>query len=108
MTNYDTGFQVVIEAKSIYPGDTYFKDVFKEDETEWVASQGAKYRVLDQNSKEIDTGDLSLSVDGLALQLRYAATTSWVPGQKYRLLVNIYDTATGYSDTVLEVNFRTR
>ena len=108
MTGYDTGFQVVIETKSIYPGDTYFKDVFKEDGTGWATSQGATYRVLDQNSKEIDIGNLNLSLNELALQLRYTATTSWLPGQRYRLLVAIYDTATGYRDTVLEVNFRTR
>jgi hypothetical protein len=111
---YDTGFQVVIEDKQIYPGDTYFKDVFKEDGTPWVEGQGARCKVLDSNMKVIDEVDLNPSGgnnpngDNMALELRYKNTSDWKKGYKYRLLVYIYDESTGYSDTVLEANFKVR
>ena len=108
MPSYDTGFQVLMEDKQIYPGDTYFKDILKEDDSEWESTQGATYRVLDGNMREVARGDLEASIDYLALQLRLRDTSDWKQGMKYRLLVQIWDTATEYSDTVLEVNFKVR
>jgi hypothetical protein len=105
---YDTGFQVAMEDKQIYPGDTYFKDVYKEDGSVWEDVQGANFKVLDANMKEIDTGELVLREDRMALQLRYKNTADWKKGYKYRLLVYIYDESTEYSDTVLEANFKVR
>jgi hypothetical protein len=105
---YDTGFQVAMEDKQIYPGDTYFKDVFKEDGTPWIAGQGARCKVLDSNMKVVDEEDLNPSGDNMALELRYKNTSDWKKGYKYRLLLYIYDESTGYSDTVLEANFKVR
>jgi hypothetical protein len=105
---YDTGFQVAMEDKQIYPGDTYFKDVFKEDGTQWDVGQGARCKVLDSNMKVIDEEELSPSGDNMALELRYKNTSDWKKGYKYRLLLYIYDESTGYSDTVLEANFKVR
>lgn len=105
---YDTGTQVILEVKQIYPGDTYFKDISRADGLEWTASQGASYVIQDEAKRTLEEGELVPTVDYMRLQLRYKGTDDWKQGANYRILVNIYDSANDYSDTVLEAKFKVR
>lgn len=105
---YDTGTQVELEIKQIYPGDTYFKDIGRADGEVWNATQGATYIVQDETKRTIEEGELDMSADFMKLKLRYMGSNEWKVGSNYRILVSIYDSATQYSDTVLEAKFKVR
>lgn len=88
--------------KTIKAGNSFFRNIKREDGQVWTTEDTAAYEVRNNLNKKIDEGNIPKSADNLRFEFRYTGTSSWESTKKYTIYADVSNSASGYSDTKLE------
>lgn len=91
--------------KTIKAGNSFFRNIKREDGQEWTAEDSATYEVRDNLNEKIDEGSIQKSTDNLRFELRYINTKDWKSTKQYTLFADVSNSSSGYSDTKIEAIF---
>jgi len=88
----------------LFPSESIFIDIKKEDGTEFDATTTASWILRDESRKTVSEGDILKSADLTIFELRFYQSDNISPTKNYELLARLQDSASHYNDVVLSVD----
>lgn len=86
----------------IYPSESFFMDIEKEDGTEFADTNTCVVEIINHVGELIKKESMQKSVDKTTFEIRFFDTSSWQISKVYRLRARIKDSVSSYNDVVME------
>lgn len=94
--------------EGIYPGESIFFTVSREDESEYPTTGTMDVEIYDNLGKKIDTLEVSLEADNLLFKVLYLDTANWTRKKTYNLWARYKDSATNYNNVLVDLELKVK